>query len=46
MKDDLDAAKQKGCDYCLEEQTTAVVKIQGGLYQAGYERGLSSELST
>lgn len=44
QKEDLDAVEQKCYDFCFEEQTTAVVMIQGRLYQEGSNRGLDVAL--
>jgi len=41
---ELDDAEQRGYDACFDEQVDAVKKIQGRLYQAGYDFGLDQAL--
>lgn len=40
-KEELDEAEQRSYDFCFEEHVEAVKKIQGQLFQAGYDFGLN-----
>lgn len=43
-KKELEHAEQKGYDFCFEEQLASMQRIQGKLFQAGYDHGLDAIL--